>query len=84
MTGGTPFFASTGGCRHRAQPPMKLAWVAVAFLLATCPADVEGGKKKKKKKKKAAAASGALQLNDETFDYAIKDKGAFVKFVAPW
>ena len=63
---------------------MKLAWVAVAFLLATCPADVEGGKKKKKKKKKAAAASGALQLNDETFDYAIKDKGAFVKFVAPW
>ena len=60
-----------------------LSRVAVAVLLATCPADVEG-KKKKKKKAAAAKMGGAIQLNDETFAPATKGKGAFVKFLAPW
>ena len=66
----------------------RLLYVAVAaFLLSACPMGAEAGKKKKKKKKKSKSGSaplGAMLLNDENFSSAIKGKGAFVKFLAPW
>ena len=33
---------------------------------------------------KGSAAGGAVVLDDDSFDGAIKGKGAFVKFLAPW
>lgn len=53
------------------------------MLVASSCTDVVDAKKKKKKKAKGRT-SGAVLLDDESFDGAIKDKGAFVKFLAPW
>ena len=56
----------------------------MAVLVASSCTGVVEAKKKKKKKAKGSAAGGAVVLDDDSFDGAIKGKGAFVKFLAPW
>jgi uncharacterized protein YceK len=63
---------------------MRVGWLVLAVLVASSCTDVVDAKKKKKKKKAKGRTGGAVLLDDESFDGAIKDKGAFVKFLAPW
>ena len=63
---------------------MRVGWLVLAVLVASSYTDVVEGKKKKKKKKAKSSHGGAVLLDDDSFDGAIKGKGAFVKFLAPW
>ena len=63
---------------------MRVGWLVMAMLVASSCTGVVEAKKKKRKKAKSSTAGGAVVLDDDSFDGAIKGKGAFVKFLAPW
>ena len=63
---------------------MRVGWLVLAVLVASSCTDNVEAKKKKKAKKAKASTGGAVLLDDDSFDGAIKGKGAFVKFLAPW